>query len=242
MKIALLGYGRMGKAIEQIALSRQHEIVLKINEANSTGLIPTNLKKADVAIDFSLPLTAFDNISMCLENGVPVVSGTTGWLDQYDTIVKLCEAKKGAFFYASNFSVGVNVFMEINRQLARLMNGQTDYEVQVEEIHHIHKLDAPSGTALTLTNDIIKNIDRKESFKLVEDSSTTIEDNEIAIQSYRKGEVPGTHIINYISTVDTLKIEHEAKGRTGFATGAVLAAEWISGKVGVFGMRDMLQI
>ncbi|MEH6705662.1 MAG: 4-hydroxy-tetrahydrodipicolinate reductase [Galbibacter orientalis] len=232
MKIALLGYGKMGKMIEQIAISRGHEIVAKVDESTQDF----DIKTADVAIDFSIPSVAFKNISLCLENNVPVISGTTGWLDNYDKAVKLCNKNNGAFIYASNFSLGVNVFFQLNEYLAEMMKNLSQYEVAIEEIHHTQKLDAPSGTAITLAEGIINN-SNKEAWKLEEAAS-----NEIPITALREPEVPGTHTISYKSEVDTIDIKHTAHNREGFALGAVVASEWIIGKTGVFSMKDVLNL
>lgn len=232
MKIALLGYGKMGKMIEQIAISRGHEIVAKVDESTQDF----DIKTADVAIDFSIPSVAFKNISLCLENNVPVISGTTGWLDNYDKAVKLCNKNNGAFIYASNFSLGVNVFFQLNEYLAKMMKNLSQYEVAIEEIHHTQKLDAPSGTAITLAEGIINN-SNKEAWKLEEAAS-----NEIPITALREPEVPGTHTISYKSEVDTIDIKHTAHNREGFALGAVVASEWIIGKTGVFSMKDVLNL
>lgn len=232
MKIALLGYGRMGKEIEQIALQRGHEIVIK-----DDGSINYDIKTADVAIDFSIPSVAFNNISKCINNNVPVVSGTTGWLDKYDDAVNLCNDKKSAFIYASNFSLGVNLFFELNRQLAKMMGSLNDYTTSIEEIHHTKKLDAPSGTAITLAEGIIENSDKKE-WKL--DGNST--DEIIPITAIRIPEVPGTHTTTYASEIDTIAIKHTAHNRKGFALGAVVAAEWLVDKTGVYSMKDVLNI
>ena len=232
MKIALLGYGRMGKEIEKIALQRGHEIVIKSN-SNATY----NINDADVAVDFSVPNSAVNNISNCLENQVPVISGTTGWLENYDKMVDLCKEKNGAFIYASNFSLGVNIFFELNNQLAKMMNSLSDYNITMEEIHHTKKLDAPSGTAITLAEGIIEN-SSKSTWELDGKRSEEI----IPITSKRIGDVPGTHIVNYDSDVDAIEIKHTANNRKGFALGAVVAAEWILNKKGVFTMKDVLNI
>jgi 4-hydroxy-tetrahydrodipicolinate reductase len=232
MKIALLGYGRMGQAIEQIAINRGHDIVIKTSKDSGY-----NIKDADVAIDFSIPNAAFNNISNCLNNNVPVISGTTGWLDKYNDAVSLCEKNKGAFIYASNFSLGVNIFFELNEILAKMMTKLEDYKVDIEEIHHTKKLDAPSGTAITLAEGVIKNHSQYSNWKL--DEST---ENTLPITAKRIPDVPGTHIITYKSDIDTIKIEHEAHSRQGFALGAVIAAEWIIGKTGVFTMKDVLSL
>ncbi|MFD2528953.1 MULTISPECIES: 4-hydroxy-tetrahydrodipicolinate reductase [Polaribacter] len=232
MKIALLGYGRMGKEIEKIAISRGHEIVIKKDVDTEI-----DITLADVAIDFSIPNSAFNNISNCIENKVPVISGTTGWLDKYNDAVKLCEEKKGAFIYASNFSLGVNIFFELNKQLAKMMSNLEDYNISMEEIHHTKKLDAPSGTAITLAEGIIENSTKKDW----ELDKTTSEEN-IPIVAKRIPEVPGTHTVWYNSEVDSIEIKHTAHSRQGFALGAVVAAEWILGKTGVFSMKDVLNI
>ena len=230
MKIALLGYGKMGKVIERIALERGHEIVLKKDQDNTfEGLL-----NADVAIDFSVPDSAVNNISECLNNGIPVISGTTGWLADYPKMVTLCEAKNGSFIYASNFSLGVNVFFELNEYLAKMMGNLKQYNVSMEEIHHTQKLDAPSGTAITLAEGVIKHTDY---------SSWTLENptkEQIVIDAKRIENVPGTHSIFYDSEVDQIEIKHTAHSREGFALGAVVAAEWLVGKKGVFTMKDVL--
>ena len=231
MNIALLGYGKMGKTIEQIAIKRGHNIVLKIGK-NDTNY---DITKADIAIDFSLPNVAFNNISNCLNNGVPVVSGTTGWLDNYNEAVALCQEKKGGFIYASNFSLGVNIFFELNKTLAKMMSSLKQYNVSMEEIHHTQKLDAPSGTAISLANDIISNNKKYTNWKLNEHDDTTI-----PVIAKRIEDVPGTHSIDYKSEVDTIHIEHVAHNRQGFSLGAVIAAEWLIGKTGIFTMNDVL--
>jgi len=233
MNIALLGYGRMGKTIEQIAIKRGHNIVLKVDKND----LDYDITKADVAIDFSIPTVAFKNISNCLNNNVPVISGTTGWLDNYNKAVTLCEEKKGAFIYASNFSLGVNIFFELNKTLAKMMSNLEQYNISMEEIHHTKKLDAPSGTAISLAEDIIANSNKYSGWKLDEKT-----DKDISIAAKRIGDVPGTHTVTYESEVDTVTIEHVAHNRQGFALGAVIAAEWIVGKTGVFTMNDVLNI
>ncbi|WP_179351948.1 4-hydroxy-tetrahydrodipicolinate reductase [Winogradskyella vidalii] len=232
MKIALLGYGRMGKSIEAIALNRNHSITLKIADANANY----NFKDTDVAIDFSIPTAAVSNIKKALDAGVPVISGTTGWLDQYNEILDYCEAKKGTFLYASNFSLGVNLFFELNKKLSQLMAGFPEYTTELEEIHHTKKLDAPSGTAITLAEQIIEYTDYT-NWTL--DQPKT---NEIHIEAKRIEHVPGTHEITYNSEVDSISIKHTAHSRQGFALGAVIAAEWIKDKKGVFSMKDVLNI
>lgn len=230
MKIALLGYGKMGKVIEKIALERGHEIVLKKSSADSFS----NLNTADVAIDFSTPDAAVCNISECLHTNIPIVSGTTGWLAQYDEMVALCEEKKGAFIYGSNFSLGVNLFFELNNYLAKMMTNFNQYQVSMEEIHHTQKLDAPSGTAISLANGIIEN-SAYENWTLDNPHG-----KQIPIDAKRIENVPGTHTIFYNSTVDTIEIKHTAHNREGFALGAVIAAEWLVGKKGVFTMKNVL--
>lgn len=233
MNIALLGYGKMGKTIEQIAIKRGHTIVLTVDK-DDEGY---DITKADVAIDFSIPTVAFNNISNCLNNGVPVISGTTGWLNNYDNAVALCKEKKGAFIYASNYSLGVNIFFELNKTLAKMMSTLKQYHVSMEEIHHTQKLDAPSGTAISLANDIIANNANFDAWKLDETADRTI-----PIVAKRIEDVPGTHTVNYESYVDSITIEHVAHTRQGFALGAVIAAEWLAGKTGVFTMNDVLNI
>ncbi|MFD2891616.1 4-hydroxy-tetrahydrodipicolinate reductase [Flavobacterium chuncheonense] len=230
MKIALLGYGKMGKVIERIALERGHEIVLKKGSNDSFD----GLEKADVAIDFSVPSSAVTNISTCFEMGIPVVSGTTGWLEDYNKMVALCEAKNGSFIYGSNFSLGVNVFFELNAYLAKMMANLKQYNVSMEEIHHTQKLDAPSGTAISLAEGIINN---------TEYNSWTMETpkaEEIQITAKRIENIPGTHSIFYDSEVDQIEIKHTAHSREGFALGSVVAAEWLVGKKGIFTMKDVL--
>lgn len=232
MKIALLGYGKMGQTIERIAIERGHEIVLKKDEFNTYE----GLSNADVAIDFSIPAVAVDNISSCFYANVPVVSGTTGWLDRYDEMVSLCTAKKGAFLSSSNFSLGVNIFFELNEYLAKMMSKFDAYKVEMEEIHHTQKLDAPSGTAISLAKGIIKN----SSY-----TNWTLEKPEpkqIHIEAVRIENIPGTHTVTYNSAVDVIEIKHTAHNRDGFALGAVIAAEWIVGKQGVFTMKDVLEL
>lgn len=223
----------MGKTIEQIALQRGHEIVLKIDE-NSQDY---DITLADVAIDFSIPAAAFNNISNCLNNQVPVISGTTGWLAKLPEATQLCKQNNGAFIYASNFSLGVNIFFELNAHLAKMMRNLEQYTISIEEIHHTKKLDAPSGTAITLAEGIINNSD-KESWVL----GVTNKETEIPITAKRIDAVPGTHTVAYKSAVDTLEIKHTAHSRDGFALGAVIAAEWLIGKTGVFTMKDVLDL
>ena len=232
MKIALLGYGRMGKEIEKIALQRGHEIVIKFS-----GKETYTITDAEVAIDFSIPTVAYDNITNCINHKVPVVSGTTGWLNKYNEVTHLCEKKDGAFIYASNFSLGVNIFFELNKQLAKMMKNLEQYNVAIEEIHHTKKLDAPSGTAITLAEGIIDN-SSKASWTLDGDTAN----NNIPIAAVRTPDVPGTHTISYDSMVDSINIKHTAHNRQGFALGAVIAAEWLVDKTGVFSMEDVLNL
>ncbi|MGB0896214.1 MAG: 4-hydroxy-tetrahydrodipicolinate reductase [Flavobacteriaceae bacterium] len=231
MNIALLGYGKMGKVIEQIALERGHQITFK----SSSSTTAIDLSNVDIAIDFSIPDAAVNNISTCLQQHIPVVSGTTGWLEHYHDMVELCNQTNGAFIYASNFSIGVNVFFELNTQLAKMMQHLKQYDVSIEEIHHTQKLDAPSGTAISLAEGIIEH-SSNTSWKL--DHAT--ENHEIPIIAKRIGTVPGTHHVNYSSDIDTINILHTAHNRQGFALGAVIAAEWLFGKTGVYNMKDVL--
>lgn len=238
MNIALLGYGRMGKEIEKIAMDRGHQIVLKIDDNNPDDLNPDNLKKSDVAIDFSVPTAAFNNIIQCFNADIPIVCGTTGWLDKYDEVMAISKEQEKGFFYASNFSIGVNVFFKVNKYLAKIMNKISGYEVDMEEVHHIHKLDAPSGTAITLAEGIIDEINEKKGWELDKPSG----EETLGIKAVREGEVPGIHRIRYDSDVDFIHIEHSAKSRKGFALGAVLAAEYMEGKKGFRTMDDLLDI
>lgn len=233
MKILLLGYGKMGKAIEKLALERGHEITGRIDSKN-LGAISTS--KADVAIEFSQPEAAFDNIKACIENNIPVVCGTTGWLDKKSEVNKLVEKHNGSFFYASNYSVGVNIFFKLNQQLAALMKSFNQYDVSIDETHHTEKKDAPSGTAITLAEGIIR-----EGIKDKWVGSPSEKPGDIVINSFRINEVPGTHVVNYTSVIDDLEIRHIAHSREGFARGALLVAEWLPGKKGVLGMDDFLK-
>ncbi|ELR68679.1 Dihydrodipicolinate reductase [Fulvivirga imtechensis AK7] len=237
MNILLLGYGKMGRTIESIAKSRGHNIVGKINEDNTADLVKYTGGNADVAIEFSQPDAAYENIRYCIENGIPVVSGTTGWLEKKPEIEALCQEKDGTFFYASNFSIGVNLFFKLNEQLAGLMKDFNEYNVDIEEIHHTEKKDAPSGTAITLAEDIIKSIDYKK--KWINKPFGKKED--LIINSLREGRVPGTHTVKYSSAVDDIEIKHTAHSREGFAKGAVLVAEWITDKKGVLTMDNFLK-
>ena len=232
MKIALLGYGKMGKVIERIALERGHEIVLKKDEFNTYD----GLLAADVAIDFSVPTAAVDNISNCFHANVPVVSGTTGWLEHFDEMVALCNEKQGGFISSSNFSLGVNIFFELNEYLAKIMAQFDSYKVTMEEIHHTQKLDAPSGTAISLAKGVIENSNY---------ANWTLDEakpKEIHIEAKRIGDVPGTHTVTYNSIVDSIELIHTAHNREGFALGAVIAAEWLAGKKGIYSMKDVLNL
>ncbi|MGQ8338478.1 4-hydroxy-tetrahydrodipicolinate reductase [Sunxiuqinia sp. A32] len=238
MKIALIGYGKMGKTIEQIAKERGHEIVLTIDINNQDELTVENLKKADVAIEFTIPASAIANYEVCLKSGVPVVSGTTGWLDKKEDVIKMMNDNDGTFFYASNFSLGVNLFFALNKRLAKLMEGRSEYDVRMEEVHHTQKLDAPSGTAITLAEDLFDILPSKNSWTLDEPKS----ESEMNIKAIRERQVPGIHRIRYESDIDYIEIEHSAKSRHGFALGAVLAAEFSFGKKGMLTMNDLLNI
>ncbi|MFN0174686.1 MAG: 4-hydroxy-tetrahydrodipicolinate reductase [Saprospiraceae bacterium] len=237
MKLGLFGYGKMGKAIEQIAEKQGIEIVWRIGRNDTPA--PTLLRQADVAIEFTRPEAAFDNVMHCLRAGLPVVSGTTGWLDRLPEAQNFCLDNNGAMLWASNFSVGVNLFFAINRRLAELMASRPEYSASLTETHHIHKLDAPSGTALTLVNELIEHTDRYAGWSLAPNVPAS---NEIPITAIREGEVPGTHLVRWQSAVDEILIEHKAYSRAGFATGAVLAAQWLVGKRGVYGMGDVLGV
>lgn len=230
MKIALLGYGKMGKVIERIALERGHEIVLKKRSEDSYD----GLEQADAAIDFSIPDAAVGNITACLNADIPVISGTTGWLEEYPKMAQLCEDKKGAFIYGSNFSLGVNIFFELNIHLAKMMSKLKEYKVTMEEVHHTQKLDAPSGTAITLAKDIINHSDYA-GWAIGNPKA-----DDVFIDAKRVEGVPGTHTVVYNSEVDAIEIKHTAHSREGFALGAVIAAEWLHGKQGVYSMKDVL--
>lgn len=237
MKIALIGYGKMGKTIEQIALNRGHEIVSIIDINNLDDFASEAFKSADVAIEFTRPENAISNIHRCFEAGVPVVSGTTGWSNKIEEVKEEMCKQDGTLFWASNFSIGVNIFFAVNSYLAGIMHQFEDYNVGMTEIHHIHKLDAPSGTAITLAEGILEKVGRKTQW--VNEQETQASD--LAIKALREGEVPGTHIVTYESEIDSITITHEAKSRQGFALGAVVAAEFTAGKKGFLGMKDMLK-
>ena len=232
MKIALLGYGKMGKTIEKLALEKGHSVVYK----NTSDWEEGDFQKAEVVIEFSTPETAVKNISKALETGVPIVSGTTGWLNSYDTVVELCQKRNGSLIYASNFSVGVNLFFNISEYAAKLMSAWKEYDVSIHEIHHLEKKDAPSGTAISLAEGVLKYSDKKD-WEL--DSS---EENILNVTAKRENDVKGTHLVNYTSDIDTISLKHEAHSRDGFALGAILAAEWLQNKKGVFSMQDVLGI
>lgn len=230
MKIALLGYGKMGKTIEKIAIKRGHEVVLKIDEKIENY----DLSMADIAIDFSVPDAAFNNITTCFKNKLPVICGTTGWLENYEKAVKNCEQENSAFLYASNFSIGVNLFFGLNEKLAKMMSTFRNYSVEIEEIHHTQKLDTPSGTAISLAQQIVANSSKK-AWHL-----NKAEENEIPIYAKRIGDVPGTHTVSYKSEIDSIEIKHTAHSREGFALGAIIAAEWLKDKKGVYKMKDVI--
>ena len=235
MKIALIGYGKMGKEIEAIAIERGHRIILKVTEENKQLLSDGNLERAAVAIEFTNPDAAFQNVAACFNAKVPVVCGTTGWNDRLEEAKHLCRKKGAAFLPSSNFSVGVNLFFEVNKKLAALMNNHPEYNASVEEIHHLQKKDAPSGTAITIAEQIVEALDRKYSWKL--DGNAL---DELRITALREDGVPGTHKVSYTSTIDDIELTHTAHSRKGFALGAVLAAEFLAGKTGVFTMKEVL--
>lgn len=233
MNIAILGYGKMGKVIEEIAEERGHEIVLKVDEDIEN--YPLEEAGIDVAIDFSVPDAAFKNVTSCFKSKIPVVCGTTGWLDNYEKARKICEEEGTAFIYASNFSLGVNVFFELNKKLADMMKGLPEYSVEIEEIHHVQKLDAPSGTAISLAEQIIEKYPDKKGWQL-----DHADKDEVVIHAKRIADVPGTHTVTYDSSIDTIEIIHTAKSRKGFALGAVVSAEFLKDKTGIFTMKDVL--
>ena len=237
MKIALIGYGKMGHAIETIALGRGHEIVARIDADNFDDIHSEKFKSADVAIEFTTPATAVANYMEAFAAGVPVVSGTTGWTASMPEIKKMCQEGKATFFWTSNFSIGVNIFFALNRYLASVMSHEPQYKPQITEIHHIHKLDHPSGTAITLANGIMENDENIKSWSENETADTSV----LPIKHEREGEVPGTHIITWDSDVDTIPIEHRAKSRQGFALGAVMSAEWVQGRKGWLTMEMMMK-
>ena len=245
MNIALLGYGKMGRIIEKIATDRKHNIVLTIDYNNLDELTAGNLRKADAIIEFTTPASVLNNIQHCFDAGVPVVIGTTGWYEHLDEVKQRCEQGGHSLLYASNFSVGVNIFFHINRKLAKLMNNYPYYDVQVEEIHHTQKLDSPSGTAITMAEGIIENLDSKKEWVNVltaegnDADDSNIKNDQVLIESFRIDSVPGTHTVIYDSEVDTIEFKHTAHNRNGFALGAVLAAEWVHNKKGFFSVEEM---
>ena len=238
MNILLIGYGKMGKAIERLATERGHQIAGIIDFNNIEELNSVDASKVDVAIEFTRPESAYNNIKTCLEKGIKVISGTTGWLEHYDEIVSLCKETDGTFLYASNYSLGVNLFFELNRKLAKMMNPHKSYQPIMEEIHHTHKLDSPSGTAITLAEGVIDNSDDKT--KWVNESATKQEQLEIV--SLREGEVPGTHTVKYQSEMDEIEIKHTAHTRDSFALGAVVVADWVKDQKGILSMKDFLRL
>ena len=238
MNIAIVGYGRMGRTIEKIARARGHEISAIIDVDNQADLEKLSSKDVDVAIEFTLPESAFKNITGLLRQNISVVSGTTGWLDRFDEVEALTKKSESAFFYAPNYSIGVNLFFAINEYAARLMNKFEEFDVHLEEVHHIHKLDSPSGTAIRLAEDLIGQLDRKTSWK----NETSEEKEVLDILSSREPDVAGIHRTIYTGPLDKIKLEHIAEGREGFATGAVLAAEFIKGKKGIFSMKDIMDL
>ena len=241
MKFALIGYGKMGKTIEQVIKDQNKgdEIVLIIGEDNLQELTIDNLRKVDVAIEFTRPDAAIPNINLCFDAGVPVVVGTTAWLNRLDEVKKQCEEKNGALFYAPNFSIGVNIFFEINRRLAAIMDTQPQYEVNMEEIHHTEKLDSPSGTAIKTAEVIMQHLKRKTQWQLTDDKAVDHTES-LLITAKRSPDVPGTHVVTYSSDADDIQVIHQAKTRRGFAEGAVMAARWLKGRKGVYEMKDLL--
>jgi 4-hydroxy-tetrahydrodipicolinate reductase len=243
LKIGILGYGKMGKAIEDVATKQGIEIVWRIGHSNMHELTTDLLRKADVAIEFSSPEAAFDHVLKCLEAGVPVVSGTTGWNDKLPEAQAYCQTKDGALLWSSNFSIGVNVFFAVNRYLAKLMSDRPEYQPTITETHHIHKLDAPSGTAITLANELIHQLPRISSYQLFNPNASEMSTGGVLpVTAIRSGEIPGTHLVQWHSDVDDISIEHRAHSRAGFAWGAVAAARWIVDKRGVYSMEDLLNI
>jgi len=235
MKIVLFGYGKMGKEVEKIALERGHELILRIEKNEEY-----DISEADVAIDFSVPSAAFNNITSCFKKNIPVISGTTGWLEDYEKAVTICKKNNGSFIYASNFSIGVNLFFELNDKLSRIMNSNNNYYPSIEEIHHTKKLDAPSGTAITIAEQTIKNSSTKEW--CLHTNRAKVDKEIIPISSKRIKDIPGTHIVAYESEIDSIEIKHTAHNRKGFAHGAIIAAEWLINKNGVYTMKDVLNL
>jgi 4-hydroxy-tetrahydrodipicolinate reductase len=237
MKLAIIGYGRMGKVIEKVALKRGHQIVLKINHDNADQLHKGELNGAEAAIEFSRPESAVENIVSCFKNGIPVAVGTTGWYDQWNEVKEACEEHEGALVAATNFSVGVNLFFELNKKLAELMNKRSEYNALIEETHHTEKLDSPSGTAITIAEGLIEKHSAYQNWE----NQHTEKDLTLDVISYREAGVPGTHTVTYDSPIDKITITHEAKNREGFALGSILAAEFLTNKKGIFQMRDVLK-
>ncbi len=236
MKAAIIGYGKMGHEIERVLLDRGHEVVLIVDVENRADLTPERLQGVDVAIEFSTPATAVENIFRCFESGIPVVSGTTGWTARMEEVQQVCKAKNGGLFWASNYSIGVNLFFRVNRMLARMMNRFPQYDVTVEEVHHIQKKDAPSGTAITIAEGILQGLDRKTKWV----GNTTTEPEELEVLAVRRGMVPGIHTVTWESEADSIELRHRAVSRRGFAEGAVLAAEFMVGRQGIYSMDDLL--
>lgn len=240
MNIALIGYGKMGKIIEEIAISRGHHIVAKSNSQNPIESI--DFSKVDVAIEFTAPHFAVNHIKHCISNNTPVIVGTTAWNDDLDYVKELVHQKNGSLLYASNFSIGVNIFFDVNRRLAQLMEGKSDYTPSVQEIHHKQKLDAPSGTAVSIANDMLFENEDYSSWIHQENHKPEVRQGQIAVTSFREDGVPGTHVVEYTSEIDTIELKHVAHNRKGFGLGAVIAAEWIVGKNGVFTMQDVIKL
>ncbi len=238
MNVAIIGYGKMGHEIERILIERGHNVSLIIDQDNAADLTTENLATVDVAIEFTMPSTAYNNLRICIESGTPVVSGTTGWLERYDELAALCTERESALFYASNYSLGVNLMFRINKKLAEMMNRVDGYGVEIEEIHHIHKLDAPSGTAITIAEGLIGGIDGLKSWV----NDTPPSEGEVEIKSVREGEIPGTHTVKYESADDVLELRHTIKNRSTLAYGAVVASEFLCGKVGIYTMDDLLSV
>jgi 4-hydroxy-tetrahydrodipicolinate reductase len=238
MKIALVGYGKMGQMIEKVAIERGHRIILKINIDNTADFIKENMSEADVAIEFTGPASALGNVKSCIDFGLPVISGSTGWNEKLEEVKHYCIQKKGTFLHASNFSVGVNIFFQVNKLLAKLMASQPAYDVSLREIHHTQKLDAPSGTAVTLAEQVIENMDRKRTWV----NAPSHNNEELSITSERIDPAPGTHYVTYTSPIDSIEIVHTAHNREGFALGAILAAEFILTRKGIFTMDDVLHL
>lgn len=239
MRIALVGYGKMGKAIESICLKKGHQVSYRIDVANAHQLQEIHPDNTDAAIEFSHPTSALSNVKKLIEQGIPTVCGTTGWLEHLGEVKSLVSLKKGSFLYASNFSVGVNIFFALNERLSQLMNAHAEYDVTMEETHHVYKKDAPSGTAITLAEGLLHHLDRKKGWTIDRGSLTP---ELLYIEAIRSHHVPGTHTVNYTSAIDSIEIKHTAFNREGFATGAVLSAEYIFGKTGIFSIKDVLNL